>query len=72
MSPALAGELFTTGTTWEARPLGFLVHGILLERIQVWVACSPPRDLPDPEIEPVSLTVVYLLPLNRSAILSNP
>ena len=70
MSPALAGELFTTGTTGEAHmyvlshfsrvwlfynsmdcsPPGFLVHGILHERIQVSVVMpsskgsSRPRD----------------------------
>ena len=42
-------------------PPDFLVHGILHERIQVWVSCPPPRDLPDPGIKPVSLTFVYLL-----------
>ena len=31
------------------------VHGILQARILEWVAMPPPGDLPDPEIEPVSL-----------------
>ena len=38
-----------------SRP-GSSVHGILQARIQEWVACPPPRDLPDPGIEPASLT----------------
>ena len=33
---------------------GFSVHGILPARILEWVTFSTPRDLPDPEIEPVS------------------
>ena len=38
-----------------SRP-GSSVHGILQARIQEWVACPPPRDLPDPGIKPASLT----------------
>ena len=34
---------------------GSSVHGILWGRILEWVAISFSRDLPDPEIEPVSL-----------------
>ena len=30
------------------------VHGLLQARILEWVAISPPRDLPDPGIEPGS------------------
>ena len=35
---------------------GSSVHGILQARILEWVACPPPRDLPDPGIELASLT----------------
>ena len=35
---------------------GFSVHGILQARILEWVAMPPPGDLPDPGIEPTSLT----------------
>ena len=35
---------------------GSSVHGILQARILEWVACPPPEYLPDPGIEPVSLT----------------
>ena len=34
--------------------LGFSVHGILPARILEWVTFSTPRDLPNPEIEPMS------------------
>ena len=34
---------------------GFSVHGILQARILEWVTVIPPRDLPDPGIEPKSL-----------------
>ena len=33
---------------------GSSVHGILQARILEWVAYPPPRDLPDPGIEPLS------------------
>jgi len=33
-----------------------LSMGILQARILEWVACPPPRDLPDPGIKPESLT----------------
>ena len=32
------------------------VHGILQARILEWIACPPLGDLPNPGIEPVSLT----------------
>jgi len=35
---------------------GSSVHGILQARILEWVAISSSRDLPNPGIEPVSLT----------------
>ena len=35
--------------------LGSSVHGILQARILQWWACLPPGDLPDQEIEPMSL-----------------
>ena len=35
---------------------GSSVHGILQASIIEWVACPPPRNLPDPGIEPESLT----------------
>ena len=37
-------------------PPGSSVHGILQARILEWVAYPPPRDFPDPGIEPTSLT----------------
>ena len=40
----------------DCSPTGFPVHGILQARIVEWVAMpSPPGDLPNPGIEPVSL-----------------
>ena len=36
-------------------PPGSSVHGILQARIQGWLPCPPPGDLPDPGIEPASL-----------------
>ena len=36
---------------------GSAVHGILQSRILEWIACPPPGNLPDPGIEPTSLTV---------------
>ena len=39
----------------DCSPLGSSVHGILLARIQEWVVCPPPGDLPDPGIKPASL-----------------
>ena len=36
---------------------GSAVHGILQSRILEWIACPPPGNLPDPGIEPMSLTV---------------
>ena len=35
---------------------GSFVHGILQARILEWVACLPPRDLPDPGNQTLSLT----------------
>ena len=57
-------------------PPGSSVHGILQARILEWVAMSPPGDLPDPGIEPLSPALqvdslspshlgVPLLPANR-------
>ena len=41
-------------TPWmDGSPPGSSVHGILQARILEWVACLPPRDLPD-GIEPTS------------------
>ena len=37
-------------------PPGSSVHGTLQARILEWVAVPSPRDLPDPEMEPSSLT----------------
>ena len=34
----------------DCSPLGSSVHGILQAKILEWVAISPPRDLPNPEI----------------------
>ena len=38
----------------DCSPPSSAVHGILQARILEWVACPPPRDLPDPGIEPES------------------
>ena len=35
---------------------GSFVHGIFYARILEWLSCPPSRDLPDPGIEPVSLS----------------
>ena len=40
----------------DCSPLGSSVHGILQARILEWAACPPPGDLPDPGIEPESLS----------------
>ena len=37
-------------------PPGSSVHGILQARIPEWVAMPSSRDLPDPGVEPASLT----------------
>ena len=39
----------------DCSPSGSSSHGILQARILEWFACPPPRDLPNPGIEPVSL-----------------
>ena len=36
---------------------GSSVHGILQARIQEWVPCPPPEDLPNPGIKPRSPTL---------------
>ena len=38
-------------------PPGSSVHGILQARILEWVAMPPPRDLPNPGTEPISLAL---------------
>ena len=38
---------------------GSSVHGILLARLLVSLPCLPPKDLPDAEIEPVSLCLLH-------------
>ena len=40
----------------DCNPPGSSVQGILQARILEWVAMPYPRDLPDPGIEPMSLT----------------
>ena len=42
-------------------PPGSSLHGILQARILDWMAISPPGDLPDPEIEPMSPTYPALI-----------
>ena len=42
--------------THGLQPSGSSVHGILQAWILEWTACPPPGDLPDPGIEPASLT----------------
>ena len=36
---------------------GSFVHGILRVRVLEWLSCPPPRDLPNPRIEPRSPTL---------------
>ena len=40
----------------DCSPPGSSAHGILQARILEWVPCPPPGDLPNPGIEPISLT----------------
>ena len=40
----------------DCSPPGSSVHGILQAKILEWVAMTPPGDLPNPGIEPTSLT----------------
>ena len=40
----------------DCSQLGFSVHGILQARVLKWVALPAPGDLPDPGVEPASLT----------------
>ena len=44
----------------DCSPLGSSVHGIFQARILELVQISPPRDLPDPGIEPTSLMSLAL------------
>ena len=50
-------------------PPGSPVHGILQARTLEWVPCPPPRDLPNPGIEPMSSVAQVLqadpLPLSH-------
>ena len=48
----------------DRSPPGSSVHGILQARMLEWVSCSSPRDLPDPQIKPVSF--VSPAPAGRS------
>ena len=50
-------------------PPSSTVHGILQARILEWVACPPPRDLPDPGTEPES--PMSLVSLADSLLLSS-
>ena len=51
----------------DCSPPGSPVHGILQARILEWVAMPSSRDLPDPGIEPVSLTSPALPGFTTSA-----
>ena len=42
-------------------PPGFSVHGIIQVRILEYVVIPPPEGLPDPEIEPESLSMSFAL-----------
>ena len=46
----------TLCNSMDCSPPGSSVHGILEAKILEWVACPPPEYLPDPKIEPASLT----------------
>ena len=41
----------------DCSPLGSSAHGILQARILSGLSVPPPKDLPDPEIEPESLAL---------------
>ena len=41
-------------TPMDCSPPGSSVHGISQARMLEWVACPPPRDLPNPVIEPTA------------------
>ena len=45
----------------DCSPPGSSVHGILQARILEWLPCSPPGDLLDPGIEPMSLMTPALV-----------
>ena len=47
-------QLFVT--LWTCGPPGSSVHGILHQEYWNGLPCPPSGDLPDPEIEPTSLT----------------
>ena len=50
----------------DCSPSGSSVHGISQARILEWVAISSTRDLPDPDIEPVSLESLALADLSST------
>ena len=49
----------TLSDPMDCGPPGSSVHGILQARILEWVAMPSSRDLPDPGIEPASLSLLH-------------
>ena len=52
----------------DCSPPGSSVHAILQARILEWVSSPSPGDLPNPEIEPVSLGLLCLLHLQAGSL----
>ena len=44
----------------DCSPLGASVHEIFQARVLEWLPCPPPGHLPDPGMDPVSLTSAVL------------
>ena len=57
-SCSVAKSYPTLGNLMDCSPPSSSVHGILQARMLEWVAISSSRDLPDPEIEPMSPALV--------------
>ena len=53
-------------------PPGSSVNGILQARILEWVAIPPPRDLPDPGIEPYLLCLLHSSSLHPGFFITKP
>ena len=52
----VAQSCLTLCDTMDCSPSGSSVHGVLQARILEWLPLPSPGDLPDPEIETVSLS----------------
>ena len=67
----LLPSYWTLCNSMDCSPPGFSVHGILQARILEWVTMPLLRDLPHPEIEPMSLTIYPTRVLNASYFASS-